>query len=285
MRILRKPLPPYADGMYDFKGKTTLITGASSGIGAAFARELAAQKSGLILVARGADKLRALAAELEQQHGVPVAVVAADLGQPGAAARLHAETERRGLRVDVLVNNAGVGMHGRFEEIAVEQMSGQIAVNVTALMELTYAYLPEIEAKKGGVIQVASIAAFQPIPYMAVYGATKAFVLSFSEALWAEYRGRGVRILAFCPGATETAFFEVAGDAASGAAKRVAPEAVVPTALRAFAADRSFVVHGSLNSVATFGSRFLPRALVARLTAKLTAPKDKPALPRVTQHG
>jgi hypothetical protein len=263
--------------MYDFNGKTTLITGASAGIGAQFARESAARGSGLVLVARSADKLRALAAELTAAHGVPVAVVPADLAQPGAAAQIHAETARLGLRVDVLVNNAGLGMHGRFREIPVAQMSTQIAVNITSLMELTYAYLPEIEAAQGGVIQVASIAGFQPIPYMAVYGATKAFVISFSEALYAEYRGRGVRVLALCPGATETEFFRVAGEAASGSAKRVSPAGVVRSGLRAFAADRSYVVHGFGNYLAASSARFFPRAFTARMVAKLTAPK--PALP------
>ncbi len=259
--------------MYDFTGKTTLITGASAGIGAQFARELAARKSALVLVARSEDRLRALAAELTAAHGVPVAVVAADLAQPGAAAKVQAETARRGLRVDVLVNNAGLGMHGRFREIAVAQMSSQIAVNVTALMELTYAYLPEIEAAHGGIIQVASVASFQPIPYMAVYGATKAFVLSFSEALYAEYRGRGVRVLCLCPGATETEFFAVAGEAASGSAKRVSPAGVVRVGLRAFAADRSYVVHGFTNYLASSSARFFPRAFTARMVAKLTKPK------------
>ena len=263
--------------MYDFTGKTTLITGASLGIGAQFARELAARKSGLVLVARSEDKLRALAAELTAAHGVPVAVVAADLAQPGAAAKVHAETTRRGLRVDVLVNNAGLGMHGRFREIPVTQMSTQIAVNITALMELTYAYLPEIEAAQGGVIQVASVASFQPIPYMAVYGATKAFVLSFSEALYAEYRDRGVRVLALCPGATDTEFFAVAGDAASGGSKRVSAAEVVRVGLRAFGADRSYVVQGVANYLAAASSRFFPRAFAARMVAKITQPRK--ALP------
>jgi short-subunit dehydrogenase len=259
--------------MFDFKGKTTLITGASLGIGAAFAHELAARKSGLVLVARSEDKLQALAAELEAAHGVAVTIIAADLAEPGAAARLHAETQRRGLRVDVLVNNAGLGMHGPFTDIPIAQMSGQIALNVAALVELTYAYLPEIEAAQGGVIQVASVASFQPIPFMAVYGATKAFVLSFSEALYAEYRGRGVRVLALCPGATETAFFAVAGEAASGGRKKASSADVVRVGLRAFDADRSFVVHGLANYLMTSSVRFFPRALTARVAAKITRPK------------
>ena len=267
--------------MFDFEGRTTLITGASSGIGAAFARQLAERKSALVLVARSEDKLQALAAELRQRHGVDVAVIAADLAQPGAAARLHAETTRRGLRVDVLVNNAGLGAHGRFTEQPLERLSSQIALNVSALMELTHAYLPQIEAARGGVIQVASTASFQPVAFMSVYAATKAFVLSFSEALWAEYRGRGVRVLALCPGATATEFFAVAGEGSS-LGKRVTPESVVRTGLRAFDADKSFVVHGLGNFLLASSARFAPRALTARMAARMMRPKAElpPAAPQ-----
>jgi short-subunit dehydrogenase len=262
--------------MFDFQGRTTLITGASSGIGEAFARALAARHSRLVLVARAENKLRRLAAELSAQHGVTVDVIAADLAQPGAAARLHAETGRRGLAIDVLVNNAGVGAHGRFDGIDVARQSAQIALNVTALVELTHAYLPELEARRGGVIQVASTAAFQPVGYMAVYAATKAFVLSFSEALWAETRGRGVRVLALCPGATESAFFDVAGEGAAFGKKASAAD-VVRTGLRAFDADRSFVVHGVGNFLVASSARLTPRGWLARFAARMMRPK--PALP------
>lgn len=248
---------------YDFSGKTALVTGASMGIGEAFARELSRLGATVILVARGKDRLAALAAELPRAHAV-----AADLTQPGAAKRLFDEVAARGLDVDVLVNNAGFGAYGGFSELAADTQLGEIALNVTSLVELTHAFLPMIERRGGGVIQVASTAAFQPVPYMAVYGATKAFVLSFSEALWAELGPRGVRVLALCPGATDTPFFARAGEAAA-VGKKLAPLDVVRTGLRAFRAGRSYAVHGTANYFTSLISRFTSRALTAKISARV----------------
>ncbi len=165
---------------FDFAGRTVLITGASMGIGAVFAREVSRRGATVILVARSEKKLEALAAELGHAH-----VIAADLAAPGAAERLLAAVNERGLEVDVLVNNAGFGIHERFTDIPLATHREAVQLNVAVLVELTHLFLPMIERRRGGVIQIASVAGFQPVPYMAVYGATKAFVLSFGEALWA----------------------------------------------------------------------------------------------------
>lgn len=264
--------------MYDFTGKAVVVTGGSMGIGAAFARELARRKARLVLVARSEDKLRALAAELAGTHGVRVDVVAEDLARPGAAARVHAAVQAKGLAVDVLINNAGFASYGAFTSVDLATQREEIDLNVGALVELTYLFLPDIERRRGGVIQVASTAAFQAVPYMAVYAASKAFVLSFSEALWAEYRGRGVRVLALCPGATDTPFFARAGESAAFG-KKAAAEDVVRLGLEAFDADRSHVVHGLSNYVTALSSRWFTREFVAKLSARLMRPKTAQELP------
>jgi short-subunit dehydrogenase len=256
---------------FDFTGRTVLVTGASMGIGAVFARELSRRGARLVLVARSQRLLEALAEELPN-----TSVIVEDLAKPGAAQRVYDATTAKGLEVDVLVNNAGFGMYGPFAELALDVQRDAITVNVAALVELTYLFLPTIERLSGGVIQVASTAAYQPVPYMAVYGATKAFVLSFSEALWAEYRPRGVRVLALCPGATETPFFARTGDVAA-LGKKAAPEAVVRLGLDAFRANRASVVHGTANFLTAMLSRFATRAFTAKVTARLMKPRA-PAL-------
>ncbi|MFZ6178222.1 SDR family NAD(P)-dependent oxidoreductase [Nannocystis pusilla] len=263
--------------MYDFSGKTVVVTGGSMGIGAAFARELARLGARLVLVARSEERLRALAAELAAQYGARVDVIAEDLARPGAPARVHAAVQALGVEVDVLINNAGFATHGAFTSVDLASQREEIDLNVGALVELTHLFLPEIERRRGGVIQVASTAAFQAVPYMAVYAATKAFVLSFSEALWAEYRGRGVRVLALCPGATDTPFFARAGEAAAFG-KKASAEDVVRLGLKAFAADRSHVVHGLSNYVTALSSRWFTREFVARLSGRLMRPKSTPEL-------
>ena len=252
---------------FNFAGKTVVVTGASMGIGAGFARELTRRGAKVVLVARSRDRLETLAAELEGAE-----VVAEDLAKPAAAQRVFDAVTAMGLEVDVLVNNAGFGTHGPFDEIPLSTQREAIDLNVGALVELTHVLLPILERRQGGVINVASTAAFQPVPYMAVYGATKAFVLSFSEALWAEYRPRGVRVLALCPGATETSFFARAGEGAALGAKAPA-EDVVRVALEAFRANRASVIHGTGNYLTSLISRFTTRALTAKISARLMKPR------------
>jgi short-subunit dehydrogenase len=215
----------------DFQHQTTLITGASSGLGALFARRLAARGSGLVLVARRTDRLEQLAAELS---GVPVTVIGMDLAQPGAGAKLAAAVAERGITVTSLINNAGFGTHGLFHEADPQRVTDEITLNVTSLTEITRAFIEPLRAHGRGVlVNVASIVGYQPSPTLAVYAATKAFVLSFTEALWAESRGTGLTVMALSPGATATEFFDVAGQGADGGTARMRPETVVDLAIKA----------------------------------------------------
>jgi len=266
--------------MFQYQGKTALITGASAGIGAEFARALAVRGANVILVARSEDRLRALADELARNHGVRAEAIATDLTRPGAARDLRAAVDARGLAVDLLVNNAGFGTYAPFETLAPERDHDEVTLNVAAVVDLTHLFLPAMLAKgDGAVVNVASVAAFMPGPYSAVYGATKAFVLSFSEALWAECRGRGVRVLALCPGATATEFFNVLGtDAAATFGAKRAPAQVVETGLRALERNRGYAVDGLANYLMVQAPRVVPRGLVARLVARVARPRQ--AAPR-----
>ena len=252
--------------------KTALITGASSGIGAAFATALATMGTHLILVARSEEKLRTLASTLADQHGIHAEVIVSDLSRVGAAHSVFEETQRRDLTVDMLINNAGFGTYGQFDTLDAEREQQEILLNVATLVDLTHAFLPLMVARhQGAIINVASLAAFQPCPYMAVYGATKAFVLSFSEALWGEYRMKGVRVLAVCPGETETEFFRVVGNGyETPLGNAEMPEQVVQVALRALKQGRSSVISGKQNALSANLSRFVPRSLVVRVMAQVT---------------
>ena len=197
---------------YDFRGKTALITGASSGIGRAFAFAFAREGAKLLLVARSHDALRDLTEELRRDYACDADFLTADLSTSGAVDAIAAHLSASGKIVDVLVNNAGFATYGRFEEVPLSRQRDEVLVNCMAAVALTHLVLPGMLIKSDGVvINVASTAALQPDPYMAVYGATKAFLLSFSEAVWAENRHRGVRVVALCPGATQTGFFDVVG--------------------------------------------------------------------------
>jgi short-subunit dehydrogenase len=257
-----------------YKNRTALVTGASSGIGASFARALAARGSHLVLVARSTDKLEALAAELAHRHRVNTNVITADLAQPGTPRRVFEEVRARRLDVDVLVNNAGFATYGAFETVPHARQHEEILLNVAGLVEMTHCFLPAMIARQNGVlVNVASTAAFQPLPYITVYGASKAFVLSFSEALWAENRSRGVRVLALCPGATETAFFDVVQAREASFGRREHPDVVVARALRAVGRGRSCVVSGAGNCVIANVPRLLPRSVMASLTARVLGPR------------
>lgn len=240
-----------------FSRQRVLVTGASSGIGRAFAARIAADGGDLVLIARREALLQTQADELRERFGTSVEVIAADLSTPGAASRIADLLTQRSIVVDALVNNAGLGIHGDLAGANLGEISNQIAVNVTALTELTAILLPGMVTRgRGAVINVASTAAFQPVPHMAVYAATKAYVLSFTRALWSESRGTGVRVLAVSPGATDTEFFEVAGDDASFGSRRT-PEQVVGATLRALESGHSDIVDGATN------------ALLARIAGRL----------------
>ena len=250
--------------------KTTLITGASSGIGEVFARRLAARGENLLLVARSADKLAAICNELARAHNINAQFVAEDLAEATAPARLFDETARRGLSIETLINNAGFGSMGEFAGLDIERELKMIDLNIRALVELTHHFLaPMRERGSGMIINVASTAAFQPVPYMATYAATKAFVLSFSEALWEENRRYGIKVMALCPGSTDTNFFEAAQIKRPPMRVSESPERVVETALRALERGRSHVISGWTNYLMAESERFVPRSLVARLAGRM----------------
>ena len=253
--------------MYTYKGKTALVTGASSGIGVEFARALAERGMHLILVARREDRLKTLATELENKYSIKVEVLAADLSQPGIANSLYQETQKRGLAVDMLVNNAGFSTFGDFETISAEHEQAEILVNVATLVDLTHVFVPAMLTKgDGAVINTASVGGFTPIARQAVYAATKAFVLSFSEALWVEYRQRGVRVFALCPGGVSTEFADVIDVSVNMAALMATPEWVVAAGLKAFERGKHFVIPGTINYIyAGILPRLLPRGLFVRL--------------------
>jgi short-subunit dehydrogenase len=260
----------------DYPKQTILITGASSGIGAAFARALAARGSNLILVARRVDRLRTLATELEQKHRITAIAIAQDLASASAGTELRAAVTTAGLRVTGLINNAGFGTFGPFVTERPARLAEEIAVDVSAPIQLTGAFLPDmIAASEGFVINLGSMAAYTPTPRMAVYGAAKAFVLSFTEALWAELRGTGVTAFALSPGATSTEFNTVVGtdDATAGARMRT-PEDVVATALAHLDLRNPgpSVIDGASNRLAAGAMRLMSRRSVATMMHRLTDP-------------
>jgi len=250
---------------------TALVTGASSGLGAEFASQLAARGHDLVLVARSKDRLEAVAGDLRQRHGVRADVFAHDLASAGAPERIVADLAAAGIAIDLLVNNAGFGTAGRFEEIPDGRDTDQLMVNVVSVVGLTRLLVPAMLARGGGgVINVGSTAGFQPSPYFAAYAAAKTFVLNFSLALREEYRGRGLRVLALCPGPTRTAFFDSVGERAAIGARMMPADAVVRTALRAYDKDRGYVVPGLGNAVNAHLSPRRPRRLVTAIAKRVT---------------
>lgn len=254
--------------------KTTLITGASSGIGEAFARKLAALNRNVLLVARSEDKLVTLCNELGRNNQIRAEYVVLDLADPKASQRLYEETEERGLIIDTLINNAGVGAMGEFTSLGLERQLAMIDLNARAVVELTYRFLgPMRERKQGTIVNVASTAGFQPVPYMSTYAATKAFVLAFSEALWEENRDHGVHVMALCPGVTDTNFFAAAQTDRPPMRVAELPEDVVETALRGLARGKSHVVSGWTNLFMIEAERLVPRDLVTRVTGRVMKSK------------
>jgi hypothetical protein len=259
------------------KHQTALITGASFGIGMELARIFAREGYNLVLVARSADRLRQLAAELEKAHGARTLILATDLTDPGACAYVLDQTTRADIQVDVLVNNAGFGQYGWFAESDLEECLRQIQLNVTTLTHLTRLYLPAMmeRAKTGGksgrILNVASTAAFQPGPLMAVYFATKAYVLHFSEALANELDGTGVTVTCLCPGPTATEFHKRANATGQRLLKFGAMDArtVAEDGYRALIAGQPVVISGLKNSLTAHMVRLFPRRLVTAIMRKI----------------
>jgi hypothetical protein len=252
--------------------QTALITGASFGIGLELAQVFAREGYNLVLVARSADKLRHLASELEKAHNTRSLILATDLTEPGAAAYVIDQTIRADIRVDVLVNNAGFGQYGFFAENDLEECLRQIQLNVTTLTHLTRLYLPGmIERKSGRILNVASTAAFQPGPLMAVYYATKAYVLHLSEALANEVQGTGVTVTCLCPGPTATEFQERAHMTGIRLANYGVMDArtVAEDGYRALMSGKPVAISGFKNWLVAQSVRFAPRRLVAAMARKL----------------
>ena len=254
--------------MADHKLKPiALITGASAGLGAEFARQLSLRGHRLVLAARRRDRLDALAAELGNARAVAI-----DLSLPGAAAKLVADIGASGERADVLINNAGFGLKGYFAEQDPALLRQMIDLNCGALMDLCRAILPQmIEHRSGSILNVASTAAFQPGPGMAVYYATKAFVLSLSEALHEEAKPHGVKVTALCPGPTRTEFGDVAGFDDNASLARVSMDAapVVKKGLEALNSNRAVVIPGALNSALALATRIAPRPVARKVAGAL----------------
>lgn len=258
----------------EYTGSTALITGASAGIGVAYAEGFAARGANLVLVARRKDRLDSLAARLRQQYSVSVDVIALDLTSAGAVAKLEKEMTKKKLTVDVLINNAGFGLNGFFVHEDRSLTQQEITLNIGVLVDLTAAFLPGmLERDRGAVVNVASTASFQPVPGMAVYGATKAFVRSFTEALWGELGTSKVRVLAVSPGATESEFFIVAGGTPSG--KAVPATDVVEKTFSALEKNTPSVVVGGTNAVAAGLVKFFPKKMTIGLVGKMFLPKEK----------
>ena len=254
----------------NFKNKTVLITGASSGIGKEFAKQIVSKGANLILTARSHADLASLAHELESQYPKNwVKTIPLDLSEPNAASELFEKIAALDLSVDYLINNAGFGKFCEFSDASFETYHKMLMLNINALVELTYLCLPALKSKNsGGIINVASTGSFQPLPYQAVYGASKAFVLSFSEALTGELLDTDVRVMALCPGTTQSRFMEVAN--ADTSKMTLAPaSAVVSSALVAYEKNRMFTVSGTINYLVALIPRFVSRKRTVKIVVNM----------------
>lgn len=266
--------------MNTFTNKTALVTGASSGIGKEIAKKLAEAGCNLILIARTESALNQLALDLNKKYGIKAHVMTADLAKPSCAPRLFEQVSALNLHVDILVNNAGFGTYGPFETIDPQAEQDEVSVNISALIGLTHAFIPGMLSKgSGSVLNIASTASFQPGPFLAVYAATKAFVLSFSEALWGEYRGRGIHVAALCPPAVETGFIDKLGDDSVKStpvfSKTISAEHVAVEAIKALTSAQPTHIIGLKNWLMANSLRFAPRSLVARAGADLLRPRSQ----------
>ncbi|MFN8856423.1 MAG: SDR family NAD(P)-dependent oxidoreductase [Planctomycetaceae bacterium] len=254
-----------------------LITGASSGIGAEFARQLAGRGMHLVLVARRQERLLELAESLKVAHGTKCEIIVADLAEAGSAQRLLSEVASRGIEIELLVNNAGVGLVAEVDDTDITRVQQMLQLNIVTLTELTIAVVQQMLLRgHGGVINLASVVSFQPVGYMGAYAASKAFVLHFSEALWGECRSRGVTITALCPGTTRTEFFDHSG-APGWAEKNRSQDArtVVRTGLAAFDKRKQYVVSGWINYILSLAVRLAPRATAVKGSMSVCKPQKK----------
>ena len=259
----------------EWRGKWALITGASAGIGLALAKLLAIGGANLVLTARRADRLQKLAADLSAQHGVKVEAFSADLTRQDAPTQIYAFTTSKRIEVELLINNAGFGAFGNTHEIPVEKMLEMIQVNCSAVVYLTRLYLPGmVERRHGDVMIVASLAAFQPVPYNSAYAATKAFDLLFAEGVAEEVRSFGVRVSALCPGPTTTEFQAVAHQPDRTFRSPESADKVARVGLEALAEGKSYVISGTMNKIMKQAQRLASRSLVAKMAANMMRPSQ-----------
>lgn len=255
--------------------KVTLITGASSGIGEEFARRLAAEGHNLVVTARSEKALHELCDELMIKNKIMAHYVVADLTQHDGESHVFDETEKHGFEVDWLINNAGFGAYGDFAKVDLDKQTGMIELNIRSLIALTHRYLPGMrERRSGTIINVSSAAGFQPLPYMAVYAATKSFVTSFSEAIAEENRDHGIQIMALCPGSTKTNFFKAASmDNPIHAKGQQTVDEVVDTALRGVRQGRTRIISGLTNYITATAVNVVPNKLITRLMGRALGPR------------
>lgn len=261
--------------MIEYADRWALVTGASSGIGAEFANKLAARGMHLVLAARREPEMRQLADDLHTRHGTKCEVIPVDLSDPASPQQLFDAITAKEIEVELLINNAGFGMVGTVDTLSVERVTQLVQVNVSALSALTYLFLPQmLERGHGGVCNVSSVAGFQPVAYMAAYAASKAFVLHFSEALWAEVKDRGVTVMALCPGTTRTDFFDHAG-VPNWLKKHSSQDAeqVVKAGLKGLDKNRQYYVSGWKNYILSTMVRLASRRIVVNESKKYFRPQ------------
>ena len=256
-------------------GKWALITGASAGIGVAFAEELAAGGTHLMLTARRKDRLDELARRLTAAYKISSEVFSADLADPGAPEKIFRFTKEKGVEIELLINNAGFGQYGEFPSVEKQRLLDMVQVNCTAVVHLTRLYLPEMMVRRrGDVLILASTASFQAVPYISTYAATKAFDLLFAEGLADEMKPYGIRVCALCPGSTESEFHAVAGQEKFQRNAETAKK-VARTGLKALAAGKSYVISGLGNYLGAHSERLVPRRFVTKVAGGMFKPKNK----------
>jgi uncharacterized protein len=259
----------------EWKGKWALVTGASAGIGVALATELARGGTNLVLTARRGDRLQELYSKLKAAHGIHCEVFLADLTQPDAPEKIYAFTKEKGLAIELLINNAGFGQYGELDQVGTQRLTDMVQVNCSAVVHLTRLFLPDMIARRrGDILILASTAAFQAVPYISTYAATKAFDLLFAEGLAEEMKPHGIRVCALCPGSTESEFHNVAEHPEFAQNHRLeTAEKVARTGLRGLAEGRSYVISGVGNYLGAQSQRLVPRRLVTRIAASMFRPR------------
>ena len=259
-----------------WRGRWALVTGASAGIGVALARELASAGTNLVLTARRLDRLEELARALREKNAIQVEVFSADLALPDAPPKIFEFTVQRGFTIDLLINNAGFGQYGELPRVDTQRLLDMVQVNCGAVVHLTRLFLPGMmQRRRGDVLILASTAAFQAVPYISTYAATKAFDLLFAEGLAEEMKPYGIRVCALCPGSTESEFHVLAGQERFTTKHQETAEKVARTGLKALVEGKSYVISGFGNYMGAQSQRIVPRRMVTRIAANLFRPNKK----------